>query len=181
MMMSSSMHIFEMMQTGTTGQARLTAGVFNTDYTLRLFGGQRPSPAQIASLTTATTSEGSYVMSKLPAILTSLGATTIITASPGSGSALAVYMQPNKIMLAFGQMGLSLSSLSDEPPTWGLVTFFPKSQSAAADSWVAYAMLYFTVGDTGSGADLIIPGGVLPRFNIWRPDDFEINMVGAIH
>lgn len=180
MMQSSTMHIFEMMLTGATSQSRVTAGFFNTDYALRLFSGPRPTQAQIASMTTATTSEAVYTMSRLPAVLTSLGSTVVATTSVAAGSVLPVGMQPNKITLAFSQIGLQLSSLSDEPPTWGLVYFFPKSANANPDSWTAYALLYFTVGDVGSGADLIIPGGVLPRFNVWKPGDFEINMVNAI-
>lgn len=181
MLMSSSMHIFEMMATGTAGQSRATAGAFNTDYAIRLFSGQRPTYAQLATLVTATTTAANYTMSRLPALLTSLGGIPIASASPGSGSNLVVGMVPNKITLAFGALGLSLSSLSDEPPTWGLIYLFPSTTNSNPDSWVANALLYFTVGDTGSGADLIIPGGVIPRYNIWKPDDIEITLANVVN
>lgn len=180
MMQSSTMHIFEMMLTGITNQTRANAGFFNTDYALRLYSGQRPTTAQIAALTSATAAEASYTMSRMPSLLTSLGGGIVATTSAQQSGALPVAMKPNKITLAFGLIGLQLSSVSDEAPTWGLVCIFPKTSNVSPDSWVAYALLYFTVGDVGSGADMIIPGGVIPRFNIWKPNDFEINMVNTI-
>lgn len=181
MLMSSSMHIFEMMATGTVGQSRANAGAFNTDYAIRLFSGQRPTSAQIAALVNATTTTANYVMNRLPALLTSLGSVVVATVSPGSGSNLTVGMAPNKITLALGQLNLSLSSLTDEAPTWGLIYLFPSTTNSNPDSWIANALLYFTVGDTGSGADLIIPGGVLPKYNIWKPDDIEITLANVVN
>lgn len=180
MIASSSMHVFEMMVTGTGAgdQNRNNPGVFNTAASIRLFSGQRPTPEQIASLTTLSTSESVYSMSKLPALLTSLGAAVTLT-NTFTAANLPVGMAPNKITIGLSQI-TGLSSQSDLAPTWGLIYLFPKTSNAAPDSWVANALLYFTVGGVGSGADLIIPGGVIPRYNIWRPDDFEITLTGTV-
>jgi hypothetical protein len=119
-------------------------------------------------------------MTRMPALLTSLGGGIVATTSAQQSGVLPVAMKPNKITLAFGQIGLQLSSVSDEAPTWGLVCIFPKTSNVSPDSWVAYALLYFTVGDVGSGADMIIPGGAIPRFNLWKPNDFEITLAGTV-
>ena len=116
MMQSSTMHIFEMMLTGTTNQTRANAGFFNTDYALRLYSGPRPTSAQIAALTSATAAEASYAMTRMPALLTSLGGGIVATTSAQQSGVLPVAMKPNKITLAFGQIGLQLSSVSDEAP-----------------------------------------------------------------
>lgn len=187
MMMSSTMHIVEMMRTSgndsTTGHGREVAGYFNSSFALRLFSGNRPTREQLQSLVTVTSGVSKYAMSKLPALLTALGG--IPTASTAQSSysqatAVPVAMKPGKIALEFSQLNLPISSLSDEAPTWGLVYLFPASMNASPDSWVAYSLLYFTVGDTGSGADLIIPGGVIPKYNIWKPHDFEITLAGTV-
>lgn len=184
MMMSSTMHILEMLRTSgndsVTYHGRNNAGYFNTDYALRLFTGQRPTKAQIQGLVTVTSGVSKYVMNKLPALLTTLGGIPTASISPGAGSTLPVAMKPGKIALEFSTLNPSVSSISDEAPTWGLVYLFPGTANSNPDSWVAYALLYFTVGDEGSGADLIIPGGVIPRFNVWKPNDFEINLSNVV-
>lgn len=180
MIASASMHIFEMMITGTGSgdQNRNTAGVFSTAASVRLFSGQRPTAEQIASLTVASTTESVYTMSKLPALLTTLGSVVTLT-NTFTAANLPVGMAPNKITIGLSQLA-GMSSQSDLAPTWGLIYLFPKTSNVSPDSWVANALLYFTVGGTGSGADLIIPGGVIPRYNLWKPDDFEITLTGTV-
>lgn len=187
MMMSSTMHIVEMMRTSgndsTTGHGREVAGYFSSAYALRLFSGNRPTREQLQSLVTVTSGVSKYAMSKLPALLATLGGipTASMTQNAVSPATwLPVAMKPGKIAMEFSQLNLSMSSLSDEAPTWGLVYLFPASVAASPDSWATYSLLYFTVGDTGSGADLIIPGGVIPRFNLWKPNDFEITLAGTV-
>ena len=135
---------------------------------------------KIRDLVTATTSEARYAMTKLPALLTRLGSEVVTSVGSGTTASLNVEWTPNKITIALSKLTDSATSLTDAPPTWGLVYLFPYTANANANSWEATMLAYFTVG-SDLNADLMIPEGVIPKGTPWKsPDDLVLDVSGGI-
>ena len=180
MLMTSSMLVHETVATNVAN--RYTSAATNTlvtPYFLRLFSGPRPTKSQIRDLVTATTTEARYAMAKLPALLTRLGSEVVTSVGSGTTASLSVEWTPNKITIALSKLNGSATSLTDAPPTWGLVYLFPYTANANANSWEATMLAYFTVGPDET-ADLILPDGYIPVGTTWKsPDDLVLDITGV--
>ena len=64
--------------------------------------------------------------------------------------------------------------------TWGLIGLFPRNMPSNINGWQPRMLLYFTVGDENSDADVKIKGGFIPKGTNWKINDFEISLTGGI-
>lgn len=179
MFMSSSMVLLESLA-ANIGSTLTGDRDFVTPYVFRMFSGARPTMDQIRALSVTSGGAATYVMSGLPALLTALGAKSIIT-QINSGSSLPVSWSPDAIKMKFNDMVTTTTSLQDDPPTWGLIYLFPGAAHATIpENWTTRTLLYFTVGDQSSLADVKIKGGIIPKGSAWKPNNFEIAITGAV-
>lgn len=179
MLVTSSMLVQDTVATNVNSKySSSKAHQMQTPYFLRLFSGQRPTREQIRSLTLASTSEAYYAMTRLPALLTSLGGRAVI--SVGNISAvLLVDWTPSKIAIQLSKIAEVATSLQDDQITWGLVYMLPRTANASPDSWEATVLNYFTVG-SDLNSDVMIPDGFIPKGTVWKPIDLEITVQGGI-
>lgn len=180
MLMTSSMLVHETVATNVANRYTSVApNTLVTPYFLRLFSGNRPTKSQIRDLVTATTAEARYSMTKLPALLTRLGSEVVTSVGSGTTASLSVEWTPNKITIALSKLTDSATSLTDAPPTWGLVYLFPYTANANANSWEATMLAYFTVGPDET-SDLILPDGYIPVGTTWKShDDLVLDITGV--
>lgn len=180
MLMTSSMLVQDTVATNVANRYSSTIkGVLTTPYVLRLFCGPVPTKSQIRNLVNATTSEARYAMSKVPALLTTLGG-KVVTSAGNINASLNVSWAPDEISISLSTLAESAASLEDIAPTWGLVYMFPYTVNANPDLWEATMLAYFTVGDTFD-SDLVIPNGVIPKGTNWKPaDDLVLNISGPV-
>lgn len=181
MMVTSSMLMFEALSDHIAGQMN---GVNEpSPFALRIFSGTRPTKAQLQALVTNAGSGYSndcyYDTTKVAALMTTLTAKEILS-MVNQSAVLNVDMAPNRILVPFSAITDSAVSLQDDAPTWGMVMLWARSTSAAFASWQGRTILYFTVGDQNSNADMKIQGGVIPKGSTWKPNDIVLNVSGAI-
>lgn len=181
MMVTSSFLLMEMLS--DTAFGAIGANNEPSTYALALFSGNRPTKAQLQALAVDLGSgysyEAYYDTTKVAALLTALTGKTVIS-MVNQTAALPVEWGAGRITLPFSSISDSTVSLQDDLPTWGMVQLYARSTSANFTSWQGRVMLYFTVGDQNSAADLKIQGGVIPKTSTWKPNDIVLNVSGAI-
>lgn len=181
MMVTSSFLLMELL----SDTAASAIGVSNepSTFALALFSGNRPTKAQLQALAVDLGNnysyEAYYDTTKIAALLTTLTGKTVIS-MVNQNAALPVEWTAGRITLPFAGIPDSTTSLQDDAPTWGVVMLYARSTSANFTSWQGRVMLYFTVGDQNSAADLKIQGGVIPKTSTWKPNDIVLNVSGAI-
>lgn len=179
MLMTSSMVLLESMASGIGGTLNVDRD-FAAPYVFRMFSGQRPTMDQIRALSVTSAGAANYVMSGVPALLTSLGAKAIIS-MVSSSTNLPVSWAADAIKMRFNDLTATTLSLQDDAPTWGLIYLFPTAtHSTTPENWSVRTLLYFTVGDQNSQADVKIKGGIIPKGTVWKPNNFEITITGAV-
>ena len=181
MLMTSSMTLIEALATDVAATATGKTTLISA-YGVQLMSGQRPTKAQIrASIYTYSGSDVVYYGTLLSAMQTQLGGKLVISMS-NPALVLPVTWTHDRFMLAFSELTDQTASLQDDAPTWGLVYLFHKDGAAASyiGSWTPRVLLYFTVGDENSDADMKIQGGFIPKGTPWRINDVDITITGGI-
>lgn len=176
MLMTSTMLEFEML--GSNIGSAISADKLMTAYFIRMGSGQRPTKEQIQAFRQLSGSDSYYVMTNLETLTNSLGKNVINLVQ--QNVTLPVYLDHDKISLKFTQITDQSASLQNDPPTWGLIGLFPRSTGSGASLWGTRMLLYFTVGDENSDADVKIKGGFIPQGTNWKINDFEISLTGGI-
>lgn len=177
MLMTSTTLEFEMLAINVV--SALAGDKFVSPYFVRLGSGQRPTKEQIQALRYLDTYDSFYAMTNIETLTSSLGK-AVITLVQTSAS-LPVYLNHDKISLKFTQTVEQSASLQNDPPTWGLIGLFPRNAPSNVSGWQPRMLLYFTVGDENSDADVKIKGGFIPRGTNWKINDFEISLTGGIN
>ena len=156
---------------------KLVAGT--TEYSMYLFSGNRPTPAQLDTLI-ANIGYESYYVWNLASLVSSLGSKQVLYIGNVS-AVLPVEWDAERIAFKFSAIPDQAASLLDDAPTWGLLGVMPRYVTASAvNQWQLRAMLYFTIGDQNSGEDMLIQGGVIPKGTMWKPNDIVLTLTGAI-
>lgn len=182
MLMTSSMTLIESLAsdvaTTDTGKTTLISA-----YGVQLLSGPRPTKAQIqASIYTYGGNDVVYYGTLLTNLQAQLGGKLVISMS-NPATVLPVTWTHDRFMLAFSELTDQTASLQDDAPTWGLIYLFHKGGGAGAvalNSWTPRVLLYFTVGDENSDADMKIKGGFIPKGTPWRINDVDITITGGI-
>lgn len=181
MLMTSSMTLIESLAsdvaTTDTGKTTLISA-----YGVQLLSGPRPTKAQIqASIYTYGGNDVVYYGTLLTNLQAQLGGKLVISMS-NPALVLPVTWTHDRFSLAFSEITDQTASLQDDAPTWGLIYLFHKggATSGALSSWTPRVLLYFTVGDENSAADMKIKGGFIPKGTPWRINDVDITITGGI-
>ena len=181
MLMTSSMTLIESLATDVaasdTGKTTLISA-----YGVQLMSGPRPAKAQIqASIYTYAGNDVVYYGTLLTNLQAQLGGKLVINMS-NPALVLPVTWTHDRFSLAFSEITDQTASLQDDAPTWGLVYLFHKggAASGAIGGWTPRVLLYFTVGDENSDADMKIQGGFIPKGTPWRINDMDITITGGI-
>ena len=181
MLMTSSMTLIESLASDVaatdTGKTTLISA-----YGVQLLSGPRPTKAQIqASIYTYAGNDVVYYGALLTNLQAQLGGKLVISMS-NPALVLPVTWTHDRFSLAFSEITDQTASLQDDAPTWGLIYLFNKGGAAAGalSSWIPRALLYFTVGDENSAADMKIKGGFIPKGTPWRINDVDITITGGI-
>ncbi len=176
MLMTSTTLEFEMLASSVVNT--LIGDKFFSPYVLRLGSGQRPTKEQIQALRYISSYTSYYNMTNIDTLTSSLGKAVITWVQPNAS--LPVYLDHDKISLKFTQITDQSASLQNDPPTWGLIGLFPSYTTSFITGWQPGMLLYFTVGDENSDADVKIKGGFIPKGTNWKINDFEISLTGGI-
>lgn len=176
MLMTSTTLEFEAIAAPMVGS--LGGDKFMSPYFIRLGSGQRPTRDQIQALRTLYHSDSYYSMATIDTLTDSLGKAVISLVQ--STDTLPVYIDHDKISLKFTQNIDQSISTRNDPPTWGLIGIFPRNSASSIPGWQTRMLLYFTVGDENSDADVKIKGGFIPQGTNWKINDFEISLTGGI-
>lgn len=176
MLMTSTTLEFEMLASNVV--SALSGDKFLTPYFVRLGSGQRPTKEQIQALRYMDSYDSYYKMTNLDTLTSSLGKAVITLVQVNAY--LPVYLDHDKISLKFTQTVDQSASLQNDPPTWGLIGLFPSYATTSINAWQTRMLLYFTVGDENSDADVKIKGGFIPKGTNWKINDFEISLTGGI-
>lgn len=181
MLMTSSMTLIESLTDQVGYQSNTGLSTLGTRYGVKLMSGPRPTKAQIqACVYQYNLNTRVYYGTPLTSLIASLGCKTVISIYNSAANALAVTWKHDKIALAFSELTDQSASLQDDAPTWGLIFLFQRSTPANIDNWEGHMMLYFTVGDQNSNADMKIQGGFIPKGTMWRINDVEIAITGGV-
>lgn len=176
MLMTSTTLEFEMLASNVV--SALSGDKFLSPYFVRLGSGQRPTREQIQALRYMDIYDSFYAMTNIETLTSSLGKAVITLVQ--SSASLPVYLDHDKISLKFTQTVEQSASLQNDPPTWGLIGLFPRNVPSNVRGWQPRMLLYFTVGDENSDADVKIKGGFIPKGTNWKINDFEISLTGGI-
>lgn len=181
MLMTSSMTLIESLASDVaatdTGKTTLISA-----YGVQLLSGPRPTKAQIqASIYTYAGNDVVYYGTLLTNLQAQLGGKLVINMS-NPALVLPVTWTHDRFSLAFSEITDQTASLQDDAPTWGLIYLFHKGGAAAGalSIWTPRVLLYFTVGDENSDADMKIKGGFIPKGTPWRINDVDITITGGI-
>ena len=173
MLTSAGMIIHEMY----AGQ--LPAGGTPGKFSLSLFSGPRPTERQLQQMTlTGATQDARYLNRGVPAASLNLVSPTTkqIIFLLTSDKAVTTLVTPQQFELRMSESSSSMISADSAPPTWGYV--LPNIQSP--DYSYSPRMIYFTVGDESSDADMKIQGGYIPKGREWKPNDLIMSITGGI-
>lgn len=173
MLTSAGMIIHEMY----AGQ--LPAGGTPGKFSLSLFSGPRPTERQLQVLTlTGATQDARYLNRLFPAAsLSPISASTIqIIFLLASDKAVTTLVTPQQIELRMSESSSSMIAADSAPPTWGYVLL----NVVSPDYSYSPRMIYFTVGDESSDADMRIQGGFIPKGREWKPNDLIMTITGGI-
>lgn len=176
MLMTSTTLEFEMLASNVV--SALAGDKFLSPYFIRLGSGQRPTKEQIQAFRQMNTYDSYYHMTTLETLTSTLGKAVITLVQ--QNAYLPVYIDHDKISLKFTQVTDQSASLQNDPPTWGLIGLFPRTMGTVPNTWQTRLLLYFTVGDENSDADVKIKGGFIPQGTNWKINDFEISLTGGI-
>ena len=181
MLMTSSMTLIESLASDVaatdTGKTTLISA-----YGVQLLSGPRPTKAQIqASIYTYAGNDVVYDGTLLTNLQAQLGGKLVISMR-NPALVLPVTWTHDRFSLAFSEITDQTASLQDDAPTWGLIYLFHKGGAAASSigGWTPRVLLYFTVGDENSDADMKIKGGFIPKGTPWRINDVDITITGGI-
>lgn len=176
---------FLLMEHLTTGMAtNMNGSTEGSTYALGLFSGARPSKAQLQNLCVNDGSTHKNVcyyrtLTRLNALLTALSGKIVID-MVNQTNALRMNLTPDRLLIPFSELPDKVNSLQDDAPTWGLLMLHSAASSASITNWVSRAMIYFTVGDHNSNADMKIQGGFIPKGQSWKPNDMALNISGNV-
>ena len=173
MLTSAGMIIHEMY----AGQ--LPAGGTPGKFSLSLFSGARPTERQLQQLTMTTTTQDARYLNRLfpDAALKAISPTTAqIIFLLASDKAVTTLITPQQLDLKMSESSSSMVSAADTPPTWGYVLL----NVTTPDYSYSPRMIYFTVGDENSNADMKIQGGFIPKGREWKPNDLIMSITGSI-
>lgn len=173
MLTSAGMIIHEMY----AGQ--IPAGGAPGKFSLSLFSGPRPTERQLQQMTlTGATQDARYLNRAFPAASLNLVSPTTkqIIFLLTSDKAVTTLVTPQQFELRMSESSSSMISADSAPPTWGYV--LPNILSP--DYAYSPRMIYFTVGDESSDADMRIQGGFIPKGREWKPNDLIMAITGGI-
>ena len=176
---------FLMMEHLTTGMAtNMNGSTEGSIYALGLFSGARPSKAQLQNLCVNDGSGYKNVcyyrtLNTLNTLLTALAGKIVID-MVNQNISIRLNLTPDRLLIPFSELTDKVNSLQDDAPTWGLLMLHSAAASASISNWVSRAMIYFTVGDHNSNADMKIQGGFIPKGQSWKPNDMALNISGNV-
>lgn len=178
--MTSSMTLIESVAVDVGYQANTSKQSLMTRYGIKLLSGNRPTKAQLqACVYQYSLNDRVYDSAPLATLVTTLGGKVVISML-NTSVVLPVTWKHDKIAMSFTELADQSASLQDDAPTWGLIYLFPKGYPSNLDQWVSRVLLYFTVGDQNSNADMKIQGGFIPKGTMWRINDVEIAITGGV-
>lgn len=181
MLMTSSIGLIESLSPDVGSSYGNLSPNLASAYGVRLLSGNRPTKAQLqACIYTYNLNRRVYDGAPIKTLFTTLGSKVVIDLLNTFGTALPVVWKQDKILLSFSEVTDQSASLQDDAPTWGLIYLFPYTAPASLDTWLTRTLLYFTVGDQNSNADMKIQGGFIPKGTMWRINDVEIAITGGV-
>lgn len=182
MLVTSSFLMMEHLTTGMSGNMNGTSEA--SAYAFGLFSGNRPTKAQLRNF--CVNDGGTYknvcyyrTNITLANLLTALAGKTVID-QVNQNAVLKTSLTPDRLVIPFSELPDKTVSLQDDAPTWGILMLHTASGSASINSWVSRAMIYFTVGDENSDADMKIQGGTIPKGQSWKPNDMALTITGNV-
>ena len=176
---------FLMMEHLTNGMStNMNGATEGSTYALGLFSGARPTKAQLQNL--CVNDGGTYknvcyyrTLNTLNTLLTALAGKIVID-MVNQNISIRLNLTPDRLLIPFSELADKVNSLQDDAPTWGLLMLHSAAASASITNWVSRAMIYFTVGDQNSNADMKIQGGFIPKGQSWKPNDMALNISGNV-
>lgn len=141
---------------------------------MALFSGARPTSEKLRDMTYTTYQRYRSDVAFLNGFIADLGGKIVLRMYGGGGN---IEVTDEKVIARLSLSTAKGTSLLSDVPTWGVMHFDCVTNG---DDFQGRRMIYFTVGDENSNADMKIQGGFIPKGSEWKPNDITINFAGVI-